>query len=97
MNNYFLTQNSISFISTLDKSLIVDKSNKYNYLKLNGLEIFDFVQLLSKIHKFEDIFLIFPFISTSEKMGDPYLRLSEPFFITKQSNPRVISEFLTYQ
>jgi hypothetical protein len=52
--------------------------------------------LLSKIQD-NNIFLIFPFVTASTNLKDPYLRLSEPFLVTNQSNSYLITNFLIDQ
>jgi hypothetical protein len=43
------------------------------------------------------ILLIFPFITTSRKPEDSYLRLSNQFLINRNSNPKLIKDFLEEQ
>jgi hypothetical protein len=43
------------------------------------------------------LFLILPFLTTSEDLKDPYLRLSNQFLVDNQSNPAMISRYLEDQ
>jgi len=91
-----LTQKNISFLSLIDRSIDIDKSEKFCYLNLYNWKISIITQFLSKI-KTDDVYLISPFISTTRKPKDPYLRLSEHFLITKESNPTLISTYFENQ
>ena len=91
-----LTNTHISFLSTIDRSAQLDKSEKYYYFNLFNWKIEVITIFLSKI-KDNEVYLIFPFITTSKKPNLPYLRLSESFLVNNKSNPDLISNFLTSQ
>jgi hypothetical protein len=94
INNF--TQTKISFLSTIDRNLKINKSRKYHYSHFNSLSLLVITSYIHQI-KDDDILLIFPFITTTKRASDPYLRLSEPFLVTNQSNPILILEFLSDQ
>jgi hypothetical protein len=95
MNNNF-TKTHISFLPTISRKLQIDKSGKYFYKNLENLSLIKISALIMGIEN-NDIFLIFPFITSTRRPCDPYLRLSEPFLITNQSNPKLITDFLQSQ
>lgn len=94
MNN--LTQTHISFPSTIDKKFQITIEKECYYLNLYSFKIENITYFISKI-KNDQIYLIFPFITTTKHMGDPYLRLSNNFLVTNKSNTNLISEFLKHQ
>ena len=69
-----LTQTHISFLSTINRNFEVDKSEKYQYWNLYKIELKNWAYFISKI-KEDEIILVFPFITTTERPTDPYLRL----------------------
>jgi hypothetical protein len=91
-----LSRYEISFLSTIDKKFSLNKSSRYKYLHLDSWNLFQICMLLSKIQD-NNIFLIFPFVTASTNLKDPYLRLSEPFLVTNQSNSYLITNFLIDQ
>jgi len=95
MNNN-LTRYEISFLSTIDKKFSLNKSSRYKYLHLDSWNYFSIAQLLSKIPDGK-LLLIFPFVTATRNLKDPYLRLSEPFLVTNQSNCYLIRDFLDEQ
>lgn len=80
------------FCSPID----IDKSEKFYYFNLYNWKIEIITKILSQI-KDNDILLISPFISTTRKPQDAYLRLSENFLITKESSPSLISNLFCTQ
>jgi hypothetical protein len=95
MNNN-LTQTHISFLSTINKNFDVDKSEKYYYFNLYSLKIEKISQFIIGI-KDNDILLVFPFITTTRRADNAYLRLSDQFLVTNKSNPELIHKFLESQ
>jgi hypothetical protein len=91
MNN--ITQQNITFLSDIDQNFEIDKSEKYYYFNLGQNDIDKIRFFISNIRG-NDIFLIFPFITTTRNPKDPYLRLSDQFIVTNQSNPKLISDYL---
>jgi hypothetical protein len=91
-----LTQTHISFLSTINRNFEVDKSEKYQYWNLYKIELKNWAYFISKI-KEDEIILVFPFITTTERPTDPYLRLSDQFLVTNKSNPELITEYLNSQ
>jgi hypothetical protein len=94
MNN--ITQKYISFFSTIDMNLKIDKSEKYSYFILYNWNTENIVHFLQTIRG-DDIFLMFPFITNTKRPSDAYLRLSEQFLISNRSNPKLICDFLDSQ
>jgi len=94
MNN--LTTTHISFLSTIDKNLEIDKSEKYYYFKLYSWQIENISRFLSQI-KNNDVYLIFPFITTTMRPDDAYLRLSNQFLVNNKSSPKLICDYLESQ
>jgi hypothetical protein len=94
MNN--ITNTYITFLSEIDKNLEIDKSEKYKFLNLYSWRIEIITIFINNIRD-NDIFLIFPFITTTKRTDDPYLRLSNQFLVTNKSNPKLISDFLEKQ
>jgi hypothetical protein len=96
MNINNLTQNYISYLYLLDRKYSVDRSNKFHYLKLHSWDIYYITLFLSKLRD-KDILLIFPYLTSSQNKDDAFLRLSDQFLVTNNSNPKLISEFLQSQ
>ena len=95
MTNNF-TSYKIDFLNHIDKNLSIDKSQKFFYLKIYNWKISHITLFLNKI-KDNEIYTVFPFITTSGLQDDPYLRLSDHFLVTNKSNPELISNFLNDQ
>ena len=95
MTNNF-TSYKIDFLNHIDKNLSIDKSEKFFYFKVYNWKISHITLFLNNI-KDNEIYTVFPFISTSGLMKDPYLRLSDHFLVTNKSNPELISNFLDDQ
>lgn len=91
-----ITKTHISFLSTIDKNLQIDKSKKYYYFNLYSWRLEIITRFISEI-KDNDIYLIFPFITTTKRPNDAYLRLSDQFLVTNESNPKLISDYLESQ
>ena len=96
MNNYNFTTSKIDFLNNLDKKYKIDQSEKYFYINLYGWNTIIINTFLSRIRS-NDVYLIFPFITTTKRFDDPYLRLSSQFLVTNESNPKLISDFLEKQ
>lgn len=95
MTNNFTT-NQIDFLHNIDRSLSIDKCEKFYYLKIHNWEISHITLFLNNIRN-NEIYTVFPFISTSGIKDEPYLRLSDHFLVTNKSNPELISNFLNEQ
>jgi len=95
MTNNFTT-NKIDFLRYIHKDLFVDKSEKFHYIKIYNWEISHIILILNNI-KDNEIYTVFPFISTSGLQNDAYLRLSDHFLVTNKSNPELINSFLKDQ
>jgi hypothetical protein len=91
-----LTIKNITFLSDINKSYYVDKTEKYYYFRLNNLDVDNINNFIINI-KDNQSYLIFPFITTTQNPDDPYLRLSNQFLINNQSNANLISKFLENQ
>lgn len=91
-----LTQQTITFLSDIDKKFSIDKSEKYYYLNMYNYDVNHITRFINNIGE-NDIYLIFPFISTTKDLNDPYLRLSNQFLVNDQSNPILISKYLEYR
>jgi hypothetical protein len=91
-----LSVNTISFLIDIGKGINIDKSNKYRYFQIKGLNLEQITNFIFNI-KDQDVFLIDPFISKNCRHSDPYLSLSRQFLITKDSNPKLIWDYLFYQ
>jgi hypothetical protein len=90
-----LTQNNITFLNLIDTHYKVIKSKKYKYINLGWNN--DMIDLFIESIPENQILLIFPFITTSRKPEDSYLRLSNQFLINRNSNPKLIKDFLEEQ
>ena len=95
MTNNFTTI-KIDFLHNIDKDLSIDKTEKFFNLKIYNWEISHITLFLNNI-KYNDIYTVFPFITATSLMKDPYLRLSDHFIVTNKSNPELISNFLNEQ
>jgi hypothetical protein len=96
MDQNKLSYDNISFLTDINNRYRVDKTNRYYYHLVSGFNIFNVQTFLSSIRN-DDIMLIFPFISITKNPDDPYLRLSNQFLVNKDSNAKLISEFIQYQ
>ena len=97
MINTNFTTTKIDFLNDIDKSIQIDnKSEKYFYLKITNWDLY-IINLFIEGIPDNHIFTVFPFITTSGYLKDPYLRLSDHFLVTNQSNAELISEFLNKQ
>lgn len=94
INNF--TTIKIDFLHNIDKDLSIDKTEKFFNLKIYNWEISHITLFLNNI-KNNDIYTVFPFITATSLMKDPYLRLSDHFIVTNKSNPELISNFLNEQ
>lgn len=93
-NNY--TNTRIDFLYLIDKSISIEKSGKTHYFKIYEWKVSSIQYFLSFIRD-NEVYTVFPFISTSGLIKDPYLRLSEPFLVTNKSNQDLINNFLNDQ
>jgi hypothetical protein len=94
INNFTTTK--IDFLNNIDKSISIDKSARFHYLKIYTWEASNIAYFLKHI-KYNDVYTVFPFISTSGLIKDPYLRLSDPFLVNTKSNPTLIFNFIDEQ
>jgi hypothetical protein len=94
INNFTTTK--IDFLNNIDKSISIDKSARFHYLKIYTWEASNIAYFLKHI-KYNDVYTVFPFISTSGLIKDPYLRLSDHFLVTNKSDPELIDRFLNEQ
>ena len=92
INNFTTTK--IDFINNIDQTII--KHGKFYYYKFEEFRLFQIIHFLSLI-KDDQIYSIFPFISTTNDPNDPYLRLSNHFIVTNKSDPKLIYDFLNLQ
>nr|AWB36249.1 hypothetical protein [Lactarius sp. (in: basidiomycete fungi)] len=88
-----LSSKNITFLVDIDRRINIDKSEKYYYYKIWGLNLDQIQNFICNIRN-EDIFLIHPFISINCRIDDPYLTLSRQFLVSKYSNPDLIQDFL---
>lgn len=95
INNNFTTI-KIDFLHEIDHSLSIDKSARNKYIKLDSWGLSTIGQFIDYIDD-NDIFLIFPFLTATQRPADPYLRLSPPFLVTRKSSVKLISNFLSNQ
>jgi tRNA uridine 5-carbamoylmethylation protein Kti12 len=91
-----LSQQNITFLSDIDKKFEIDKSQKYNYFNIYDYSVNHITNFIEQIDE-NEILLIFPFITTTKDLNDPYLRLSNQFLVNNQSNPILISKYLEYR
>lgn len=91
-----ITQNNITFLSDIDKKFEINKSEKYYYFNVFNYTPDHIYNFISQIRD-NEIILIFPFLTTTEDLKDPYLRLSNQFLVNNQSNPALIARFLEDQ
>ena len=92
-----ISQTKITFLADIHRSFHLDKSNKYFYFDLIGWreeQISNFLQLIVKDN---ELCLVFPFISTTRNPSDAYLRLSDQFLVTNNSNTKLISNYIDNQ
>lgn len=91
-----ITNTKITFLTDLPPRLVTYKSGKYLYQNLFS---FEDKQIKYFIENLQDntIFLIFPFITITKNANDPYLRLSNQYLVTKQSNSELIQNYLLDQ
>ena len=88
-----LSTKDISFLIDIDRNIEINKRNKAFYFKIFGLNLDQIQNFIYNIRD-NDVLLIYPFISVSCKLSDPYLSLSRQFLITNKSNPTVIASYL---
>src|SRR5258708_12973266 len=88
-----LTQNKITFLSDIDRSYRVNKSEKYFYYPLGNVSEDRISDFLGKMEN-SQAYLIFPFLSITENPNDTYLRLSNQILINNYSKIRLLSNFL---
>ena len=96
MNNYNFTTTKIDFLNNIDKSIFIDKSAKFHYIKIYKWEV-DLIKHFLNSIKQDSVYTVFPFISCTGLLKDPYLRLSDHFLVTRKSNPELILYFLNSQ
>jgi hypothetical protein len=90
-----LTQKNITFLNSVDRHYRVIKTQKYQYINLGWNN--DMIDLFIDSIPENRILLIFPFITASKKPEDSYLRLSNQFLINRNSNAKLIKDFLENQ
>jgi hypothetical protein len=95
MDNNFKTT-KIDFLHNIDKSISINSTEKFYYIKIYEWNIENIEQFLNCI-KHDETLILFPFVSITCLLKDPYLRLSEYFLVTNKSNPELISKFLDEQ
>jgi hypothetical protein len=98
MNNLnFIKQNlsneNMTFLIDIDRTINVDKSGKYKYHIIFGLNLDKIENFISNIRD-NDTFLIHPFISTNCRIDDPMLCLSRQFLVSNYSDPQLIQDYL---
>lgn len=93
MNNKNFSNDKITFLIDIDKSLHIDKTAKYKYYKMYGLNKIHIDNFISNIRS-NDTFLIHPFVSINCFIDEPMLNLSRQFLVSYLSNPKLIHDYL---
>jgi hypothetical protein len=94
--NLPLTTQQITFLSDIPSNIKVDKTSGWRYHQLIGLEIYAIESWLRLIGD-DKIYLLIPFLSGSQSLSKPRLRISNPFLVTNKSNPVLILNFIQEQ
>jgi hypothetical protein len=96
MNNLNFSTINMDFLNNLDKTISVDQSGKNHYIRIVRWELEKIKLFISWIGDTE-VYSVFPFITVTELLKDPYIRLSDHFLVTNKSNPELIANFLEEQ
>lgn len=88
-----LSTTQITFLVDINKSIDIDKSEKFSYFRINAINLAQITSFIINIRK-DDIILIQPLISVNLRITDPYLTLSRFFLVTNMSNPGIVYNFL---
>lgn len=91
-----ITQNNITFLVDVDKTVNVNKSGKSHFHKMFKLERDNIRDFIFELYS-NDIFLVNAFISVNCNINDPYINLSRQFLIHKECNYNIVSEYLYNQ
>jgi len=92
----YLSTSDISFLIDFNKTIDIDKSNKYKYFKLFYIDLDGITNFIDNL-KNNEICLIQPLISVNCRYNDPYLTLSRQFLVSNNSNPKLIKDYLMGQ
>lgn len=95
MTNNNFTTNKIDFLYNIDKSISINKSAKFHYIKIYDNDI-NLIKHFLVCIKQNDIYTVFTFITCTGLLKDPYLRLSDHFLVTNKSNPELISKIFEW-
>lgn len=89
-------KNRIIFLDNIPHNINVNKTNKSFYFKSFMIKHETISRFIYELPE-NEIFLINPFISRYDMSNDPYLVLSKHFFITNETNPKLITNYLKQQ
>jgi hypothetical protein len=89
----FITKSHITFLDELNVETVNKSASYHKMFKLEHDYVKDFILKLDD----DKIYVITPFISINCRYDEPYLNLSQPFFVTNQSNYNLIYDYLYEQ
>jgi len=89
-------ENKITFLKDVSKNIFIYKKGEYKYFQIPLIQFEGIENFLVNLDN-DKLFILIPFISPYCNLNDPILVLSKQILITKNSNPRIVLEFLADQ
>jgi hypothetical protein len=89
-------ENKITLLKDVSKNIIIYKKGEYKYFQIPLIQFEGIENFLLNLDN-DKIYILIPFISPYGNINDPILVLSKKLLITKNSNPRIVLEFLSDQ
>jgi hypothetical protein len=89
-------ENKITLLKDVSKNIIIYKKGEYKYFQIPLIQFEGIENFLLNLDN-DKIYILIPFISPHGNINDPILVLSKQLLITKNSNPRIVLEFLADQ
>jgi hypothetical protein len=88
-----ITKDEISLLKEINRSVNVDKNNRYKFLLIPQFDKRLFAPFIDSL-KEDRLYTVFPIISINALINEPHLALSETILITKYSNWEVLYNYI---
>jgi len=80
-------------LKDINSRIKIYKIGKFNHYYIPNMQLPGIINFISKLEE-DAIYTIIPIISMGGKTDDPYIILSKQILVTRNSDPKVIHEYL---
>jgi hypothetical protein len=84
-----ISTKDISYLYNLDKRIEVNKLGKFNYYKLDEINIFNILRFKHQLEN-DRIYAVIPILSKNNTPDEPFIVLSQTFLVTNKSSSSLI-------